>query len=600
VESASWIQTTVEGTSLGLTRRLLVDHGLISSVSGLRLISDPPITFTRLWVSRSIRKIHPLSSHSNRFLEEIAFEPGSALEEIEENVFSGSVLKRMTIPKSVKRIGPASFEFCKNLCEVSFEEGSELERIEHDAFYSSSIVGIVLPASVFFVAGSAFVGVALDFVKVLSARIAVEDSFLMDVDNRMPIRQFGEGSDSVVIRAGVRALGESCCSKYETLRMVYFEGPCVVTRIGEKAFAWTALRSVLIPKSVEVLENLCFGWCRELAEVLFEEGSKLRRIEAAFMNCSLREIVLPREVREVDGSAFLGNEATLRSIQSLSPRIVMDHAFLFDAEELILIRGFARMTDFTCPSRVRVVGKACFSGNRTIERVTFEDGAQVGILGESAFYQSTIKLLVVPNTVVSLGKSCCYGCMLLTDVVFERESRLERIEESAFCMASLRRIEIPRSVRVLGRCCLSWCESLVEVVVEEGSRMERIEDDAFTMSQVLDIRIVHSPESQLSFNRPGCQITVVVEVQGVDETVGCAFTRVPTRGSPTELEEPYAALPRKFFFIYASSWKGSQRCDLTHQNSHFRRPHHRSIPHMRPQRRQCDQSGNISTIHARN
>jgi hypothetical protein len=35
------------------------------------------------------------------------------------------------------------------------------------------------------------------------------------------------------------------------------------------------------------------------------------------------------------------------------------------------------------------------------------------------------------------------------------------------------------------------------------------------------------------------------EGQSVNETAGCAFTRVPTRGSMTELKEPYGALPRK-------------------------------------------------------
>jgi hypothetical protein len=38
--------------------------------------------------------------------------------------------------------------------------------------------------------------------------------------------------------------------------------------------------------------------------------------------------------------------------------------------------------------------------------------------------------------------------------------------------------------------------------------------------------------------------------QGVNETVGCAFTHIPTRGSLTELKEPCGALPRKCLFMY--------------------------------------------------
>jgi hypothetical protein len=260
---------------------------------------------------------------------------------------------------------------------------------------------------------------------------------------------------------------------------------------------------------VQVLAQLCFGWCRSLEEVLFEEHSELGRIEAAFPNCALRRIVLPESVRYIDGSAFLGNEGTLRLVESRSSRIVMADSFLIDLDDHILIRAVAPVGDFVCPKEIRVVGKSCFNGSRYIRSVVCELGSQLDLLDEKAFYQSSLKQIVIPNTVISLGKNCCYGCMSLMDVTFEDDSRLERIEESAFCMASLTRIEIPRSVLVLGRCCLSWCEALVEVVVQAGSRMERIEDDAFTMSPIPGITIIQGRDMQLSFHRPGCEITVV-------------------------------------------------------------------------------------------
>jgi hypothetical protein len=509
--SNSWVQSSFDDGAVGLTRALVVDRGRRCAVSSLHISIDLPRPPARLWITRSLAQVDPVSCHAYRLIEDIVFEPGSRLRAIDGFAFSWSALRRIRVPASVASIGASAFEFCKSLCEVAFEDGSQLQRIEREAFYSAGIRRIALPPSLTFLAGSAFVGVEFDVFLSLSASIVCDGPFVAQPALQTYIRYIGEPPEAVTIPPTVRVIAASCCSKCESLRELCFSGVCSVVRIEEKAFAWTNLRTVLIPRSVRVLAQMCFGWCRSLEEVLFEEDSELERIEAAFPNCALQRIVLPKAVRYVDGSAFLGNEGTLRSVESLSARIVMTDSFLIDVEEQILIRAVAPVGDFVCPREIRVVGKSCFNGSRYIRSAKFEPGSQLDLLDESAFYQSSLKQIVIPNSVISLRKNCCYGCMSLTDVTFEDNSRLERIEESAFCMASLRRIEIPRAVLVLGKCCLSWCEALVEVVVQAGSRMERIEDDAFTMSQVPGITIVHSRDTQLSFNRPGCEITVVLD-----------------------------------------------------------------------------------------
>jgi hypothetical protein len=44
-------------------------------------------------------------------------------------------------------------------------------------------------------------------------------------------------------------------------------------------------------------------------------------------------------------------------------------------------------------------------------------------------------------------------------------------------------------------------------------------------------------------------------------TVGCAFTRIPTRGSLTDLKEPHGALPRKCLFIDLSTLARGSRAN---------------------------------------
>jgi hypothetical protein len=78
--------------------------------------------------------------------------------------------------------------------------------------------------------------------------------------------------------------------------------------------------------------------------------------------------------------------------------------------------------------------------------VTFESGSRLERIQESAFYESVLKSILIPSSVVVLGERSFYGCESLESVTFESGSRLERIGESAFHGNGLRSILIPAGV----------------------------------------------------------------------------------------------------------------------------------------------------------
>jgi hypothetical protein len=64
--------------------------------------------------------------------------------------------------------------------------------------------------------------------------------------------------------------------------------------IEKCAFRKTRLTSIIIPSSVEVLCKKCFCDCQSLTSVVFEQGSKLQRIEgSAFTGSGLKSIEFP-------------------------------------------------------------------------------------------------------------------------------------------------------------------------------------------------------------------------------------------------------------------------------------------------------------------
>lgn len=71
-------------------------------------------------------------------------------------------------------------------------------------------------------------------------------------------------------------------------------------------FAYSGLKSVVIPASVEELSGATFNGCMNLESVVFEEGSKLKTIGYySFMYCkNLKSLVLPNTVETINHNTF--------------------------------------------------------------------------------------------------------------------------------------------------------------------------------------------------------------------------------------------------------------------------------------------------------
>jgi hypothetical protein len=96
-------------------------------------------------------------------------------------------------------------------------------------------------------------------------------------------------------------------SKCSLLAEVLFERGSALSTIGEEVFQeCDALRSICVPRLVEVLQARCFRHCRRLSRVVFETDSHLRMIlVAAFQSCeSLVLVQLPKSVELLDNLCF--------------------------------------------------------------------------------------------------------------------------------------------------------------------------------------------------------------------------------------------------------------------------------------------------------
>ena len=199
------------------------------------------------------------------------------------------------LPESLICIGDEAFAECNELKNVNIP--SKLEKIRSKAFYACNIESVDIPETVSFIGFRSFENcVSLKEVKMshtpekVSACIFKNTLWLKNLEqDKYHCKYFQNillehtGNDSFVkIQDGTKLI----------VGLVFSESK--------------GLETVEIPKSVESIGFGSFRSCENLKEVIFAEGSELKKIdESAFDGCvSLEEITLPLKLKRVESFAF--------------------------------------------------------------------------------------------------------------------------------------------------------------------------------------------------------------------------------------------------------------------------------------------------------
>jgi hypothetical protein len=355
-----------------------------------------------------------------------------------------------------------------------------LTRIEGKTFSCSSLKSVHLPASLQFLHHKAF-----PWAKVFEITIEegnrhfrVWGDFLIDIDGVRVVRYFGHDR-TVTLRDEIETLGVGCFFWCPRLWSLVFERGSKLKRIEALALSdCSELKSICIPVSVEILCAGCFSRCRSLSSLTFEADSRLTEIEAnVFNDCSdLVSLSIPASVKIINGSAFASSGISEIAIEEGNANLGFSGTFLINVTATSVVRHFGWDDNITLDSKFERLCAECFSPSSFI----FEPGSKLSRIESGAFAHSELESISIPASVESLGDGCFGSCDSLSSVTFGSESKLLRIESHAFggCSA-LKSISIPASVESLGEDCLSCCSRLSSVAFDSGSQLLRIEAHAF-------------------------------------------------------------------------------------------------------------------------
>ena len=215
--------------------------------------------------------------------------------------------------------------------------------------------------------------------------------------------------------------------------------PSTVKEIAVKAFQGaTKLTSLVIPTSVEKIQEQAFRQNYKLASVKFCEPSKITDLSAySFWQCpKLTEVTLPSSITEI-GKVFL------------------------QCENLETVNVPAN-------AKLKTIKEDAFATNKNLKKFNFQGNCNLEAIEANAFANAeSLESFNFPKTVTKIERNAFTGCTNMATATFAEDADIQKIGEGAFADCGLKSISIPKKVKTIEREAFRSCKVLNKIDVTE-------------------------------------------------------------------------------------------------------------------------------------
>ncbi|MCZ2781733.1 leucine-rich repeat domain-containing protein, partial [Metamycoplasma hominis] len=326
---------------------------------------------------------------------------------------------------------------------------------------------------------------------------------------------------------------------------------------------------VTIPDSVKEIGESAFFGCRNLKEVILNEG--LEKIgTAAFRSTKIESITIPSSLKEIGYLAFDFSIISHISINSYNKNFkIKDNFFIDKNNKKILVYLDKKTTKVTIPRSIKEIGKGAFSGCTNLEELILNEGLEwidtltfdfskishISInpnnknfeIKDNFFIDKNNKKILayldkkttkvtIPSSIKEIGKDAFSGCANLKEVILNEG--LEKIGDEAFSSTKIESITIPGSVKEIGKGAFSGCKNLEEIILNEG--LEKIGASAFHHTNIESITIPGSVKEIGESAFSGCKnLEEIILNEGLEKIGHPAFsnTNIKSITIPSSVKE---------------------------------------------------------------
>lgn len=405
------------------------------------------------------------------------------LREIQDEAFfnCGELLKA-EIPLNVEYLGKKSFANCSALDEVQFDAKhitNNISNITESPFNGSGILGgfevsignevTTIPAYMFAKSDDKTLIRQLNWGNSPKCTTIQTAAFRKSTPANMSL------PDSVTKIEDYAFFGNRDYTQidYEEGSISTFKLSRNLTYLGTYVFdEWTNLRSIKLPRTLTLITGAFAKYCPNLESLEIEQGSSRYRISGN----AIVDTVSRKVIQGCNNSTLFGGENGILEIGVRafegSNITTTDENLLPDSLTKLGNYAFSHCNNITIikiPNKVTTIPTQCFEECSNLETVYLHDS--INTLGTYLFWNcKKLNNVHIPTAVTAIPGGCFIGCSSLENV--ELPPNLKTIDMKAFENTSVKHVVLPNTVYHLSTDAYSNCKQLESFTF--GTEIQRI------------------------------------------------------------------------------------------------------------------------------
>ena len=440
--------------------------------SNLRYIGDEAFSgcymLNSIELPNSVTKIGNSAFYYCNSLKTITL--SNSLTEIGAHAFDHcTLLKQINLTDSITSIGSYAFSNCESLEAVTLPKN--ITTINDHVFYNcNKIINLIIPDNVTSIGACAFSYSKINTINISDKVEVIADNafagcdiknIIFDANNqyftfisntliRLSDMTLIKALDNAEIISGVKILGNN---SFEYVYADTIVVPDSVEKINQ-AFSDANIKNIILPDIFEKIDSCAFSGNELLESVTL--GDSIKEIgSGAFSNCiSLKTIKLPDNLVKID-SIFEGCTNLETVTMGNLVTIIDDYSF----------ENCKSLKSITLSNTLETIGDSAFMGCESLQEINLPSSLKT--IDYGAFYETGLKSIIIPDSVTYLGDDAFYKCANLTSVALSKN--IESIGVGTFysCI-SLKEIEIFDGTKSFSCEAFENCKKLEKIIVSKS------------------------------------------------------------------------------------------------------------------------------------
>ena len=407
-------------------------------------------------------------------------------------------LKKITISKTVESISSPFFR-CYNLKEIIVSEdnpkycslGGVLYSKNYEYLIGITAQQITIHEKVKTICHKSFaLGVSFSGLE----NLLIPDSVIEFEDwafNEAKIQSLTFGSNPSL--ESIRGF------QYSTINTIMIPKSC--KSIETNCFLGTAITQIIFQETstLEVLQEKSFSQVK-IESISFPNSLKEIKDSAFYQATKIKSLSFGENLEIINVSAFSGCTNLINlSIHPNNQYYSSDNGIIMNKAKTEIIYLPPTMETLVISSNIENIGSTLIQSSQTLINIEVDENnknykARDGVLYNQDFTRLISvcggrETVVASEKVIELGDLCCFGLTLLKSFTFSG-TKCESIGTSAFSQSSIINLSIPDSVTEIKDSVFSKCLSLVTIYFTKTSQLQTIGERCFEESS---IKTIHFP-----------------------------------------------------------------------------------------------------------